>query len=257
MVEANSVIPLYKQIVRALSDSIANGTYRPGDKLPTEAELIEQFGVSRITVRSAIKEMEDAGLVERARGKGTFVSSDTQMYAADDRESFTHSCQLAGKQASTRVLAMGWDFPSLRDAKFLGVDDTQKVLRSRRLRLVDDKPTMLETNSYSAVLSFLEHESLEDSLMAVLDRQGIKMGPNTRTLEVCYASELEAAYLNVELESPLLLLQPLSRHSLLPARLQAFHTLHRILHHPHFQFRNVDISSLHFPIVRPHVVFAS
>ena len=55
MVEANSVIPLYKQIVRALSDSIANGTYRPGDKLPTEAELIEQFGVSRITVRSAIK----------------------------------------------------------------------------------------------------------------------------------------------------------------------------------------------------------
>ena len=155
MVEANSVIPLYKQIVRALSDSIANGTYRPGDKLPTEAELIEQFGVSRITVRSAIKEMEDAGLVERARGKGTFVSSDTQMYAADDRESFTHSCQLAGKQASTRVLAMGWDFPSLRDAKFLGVDDTQKVLRSRRLRLVDDKPTMLETNSYSAALSFL------------------------------------------------------------------------------------------------------
>lgn len=130
MVEANSVIPLYKQIVRALSDSIANGTYRPGDKLPTEAELIEQFGVSRITVRSAIKEMEDAGLVERARGKGTFVSSDTQMYAADDRESFTHSCQLAGKQASTRVLEMGWDFPSLRDAKFLGVDDTQKVLRS-------------------------------------------------------------------------------------------------------------------------------
>lgn len=170
MVEANSVIPLYKQIVRALSDSIANGTYRPGDKLPTEAELIEQFGVSRITVRSAIKEMEDAGLVEKARGKGTFVSSDTQMYAADDRESFTHSCQLAGKQASTRVLAMGWDFPSLRDAKFLGVDDIQKVLRSRRLRLVDDKPTMLETNSYSAVLSFLEHESLEDSLMAVLDR---------------------------------------------------------------------------------------
>ena len=116
MVEANSVFPLYKQIVRALSDSIANGTYRPGDKLPTEAELIEQFGVSRITVRSAIKEMEDAGLVERARGKGTFVSSDTQMYAADDRESFTHSCQLAGKQASTRVLEMGWDFPSLRDA---------------------------------------------------------------------------------------------------------------------------------------------
>ena len=127
------------------------------------------------------------------------------MYAADDRESFTHSCQLAGKQASTRVLAMGWDFPSLRDAKFLGVDDTQKVLRSRRLRLVDDKPTMLETNSYSAALSFLEHESLEDSLMAVLDRQGIKMGPNTRTLEACYASELEAAYLNVELDSPLLL----------------------------------------------------
>ena len=85
MVEANSVIPLYKQIVRALSDSIANGTYRPGDKLPTEAELIEQFGVSRITVRSAIKEMEDAGLVERARGKGTFVAEiNSNGYEAQD-----------------------------------------------------------------------------------------------------------------------------------------------------------------------------
>ena len=85
MVEANSVVPLYKQIVRALSDSIANGTYRPRDKLPTEAELIEQFGVSRITVRSAIKEMEDAGLVERARGKGTFVAEiNSNGYEAQD-----------------------------------------------------------------------------------------------------------------------------------------------------------------------------
>ena len=85
MVEANIVIPLYKQIVRALSDSIANGTYRPGDKLPTEAELIEQFGVSRITVRSAIKEMEDAWLVERARGKGTFVAEiNSNGYEAQD-----------------------------------------------------------------------------------------------------------------------------------------------------------------------------
>ena len=73
---ANSAIPLYKQIVRYLDTQIKAGIYGPGDKLPTENELMEKFGVSRITVRSAVKELEDAGIVVRVRAKGTFVSSD-------------------------------------------------------------------------------------------------------------------------------------------------------------------------------------
>ena len=206
MIEANSIVPLYKQIVLSLRDDIAAGKYRPGDKLPSEAELMYEFGVSRITVRSAVKELEESGLVVRARGKGTFVSSgDKLVYAADDQESFSRSCQLSGKTASTQVIELSFTYPTLRDAKFLGVDDTVRVLRSRRLRSVDGEPTLLETNCYSDALSFLVNEDLTGSLMEVLESHGIGLGRNVRTLEVCFATDYEASCLNVEEGSPLLL----------------------------------------------------
>lgn len=206
MIEANSVIPLYKQIVFSLRDDITGGKYRAGDKLPSETELMEFFGVSRITVRAAIKELEEAGMVVRARGKGTFVSSgDKLIYAADDQESFSRSCQLSGKVASTQVIELSFTFPTLRDAKFLGVSETTEVLRSRRLRSVDGVPTLLETNSYSDALAFLVNEDLSGSLMEVLEQHGVALGHNIRTLEVCFATDYEASCLDVEEGSPLLL----------------------------------------------------
>lgn len=69
MVKVESAVPLYKQIVHDLVSRIESGVYSEGDKLPTETELMEEYGVSRITVRSAIKELEDADIVERT-GEG-------------------------------------------------------------------------------------------------------------------------------------------------------------------------------------------
>ena len=119
---------------------------------------MEEYGVSRITVRSAIKELEDADIVERTRGKGTFVTTTRNAYAADDQESFTHSCIQENKKPSTVVLEVAWIYPTLRDVRFLQVQEDENILQTRRLRLVDGVPTMLETNSYTPSLAFLEHE---------------------------------------------------------------------------------------------------
>ncbi|WP_085830659.1 GntR family transcriptional regulator [Collinsella vaginalis] len=202
---ANSAIPLYKQIVRYLDTQIKAGIYGPGDKLPTENELMEKFGVSRITVRSAVKELEDAGIVVRVRAKGTFVSSDRDMYAADDRESFSCSCRMAGKEPSTRLLSLEWVYPNLRDRKFFHIEEDESILKSRRLRFVDGEPTMLETNSYGASLAFLEHENLEGSIFEILNARCVALGSNLRTVEVCYATKLESTHLGVKEGSALLL----------------------------------------------------
>ena len=119
MVKVESAVPLYKQIVHDLVSRIESGVYSEGDKLPTETELMEEYGVSRITVRSAIKELEDADIVERTRGKGTFVTTTRNAYAADDQESFTHSCIQENKKPSTVVLEVAWIYPTLRDVRFL------------------------------------------------------------------------------------------------------------------------------------------
>ena len=193
MVKVESAVPLYKQIVHDLVSRIESGVYSEGDKLPTETELMEEYGVSRITVRSAIKELEDADIVERTRGKGTFVTTTRNAYAADDQESFTHSCIQENKKPSTVVLEVAWIYPTLRDVRFLQVQEDENILQTRRLRLVDGVPTMLETNSYTP------------SLLEVLGRRHIELGNNERTLQVCFASAYEAEHLNVKPGSALLL----------------------------------------------------
>jgi GntR family transcriptional regulator len=66
-------VPLHRQLFLVLHDEISRGTLQPGDPLPTEQSLCEQFGVSRITVRRALGDLTDAGLVERRQGVGSFV----------------------------------------------------------------------------------------------------------------------------------------------------------------------------------------
>jgi len=191
MVNVESSVPLYKQIVHNLTRQIEEGAYCDGDKLPTEAELMDRFGVSRITVRAAIKELADAEIVERTRGKGTFVTLRRQSYAADDRESFTRSCMMAGKKPSTVVLEAVWTYPSLRDMRFLKVQDDENIFQSRRLRLVDGEPTVLETNNYAPVLGFLEREDLSESLLNILGKHRISLGANERAREVWCAGACE------------------------------------------------------------------
>ena len=68
-------LPLYERVRQALAASIADGTYQPGDRLPSESRLAEDLGVNRLTVRRAIEELARAGIVESRQGSGTFVSA--------------------------------------------------------------------------------------------------------------------------------------------------------------------------------------
>jgi GntR family transcriptional regulator len=68
------IIPLYSRVSSILQNKIISGQYEPGDKLPTEDELVQYFEVSKITVRNALSLLESEGLITRIRGKGTFVA---------------------------------------------------------------------------------------------------------------------------------------------------------------------------------------
>ena len=68
--------PLYDQVFDQIKDMIRSGTYRTGDQLPSEKELMERMGVSRVTVRQALRLLADAGIIETRKGKGSIVSVD-------------------------------------------------------------------------------------------------------------------------------------------------------------------------------------
>src|SRR5690349_1346094 len=68
---------LYEQIVQQIEESILKGALKPGDQLPAERELAQNFGVSRTAVREAVKALREKGLVEAYSGRGTFITNGT------------------------------------------------------------------------------------------------------------------------------------------------------------------------------------
>src|SRR5947209_16970998 len=68
---------LYEQIVQQIEESILKGALKPGDQLPAERELAQNFGVSRTAVREAVKALREKGLVEAYSGRGTFITDGT------------------------------------------------------------------------------------------------------------------------------------------------------------------------------------
>ena len=136
--------PLYDQLVDLLSDTIQNEMH-PGDALPSERDLAETYGLSRTTVRLAMSELEELGLVTRKHGKGTFVSS----VSRDTTDlmgtySFTDQMRSLGRVPHTEVI----DFEVREASKFVAQNMDlrlgEAVFRMRRLRTADGVPMMLE-----------------------------------------------------------------------------------------------------------------
>nr|WP_281417429.1 phosphonate metabolism transcriptional regulator PhnF [Plastoroseomonas hellenica] len=82
---------LWLQVKTALAAEIEGGAWRPGERLPTEPELMERFGVSRFTVRQAIASLERRGLVRAEQGRGTFVHRDLLAYPISSRTRFSRN----------------------------------------------------------------------------------------------------------------------------------------------------------------------
>lgn len=75
--ETEAVLPKHEQIRRSLTDAITSGQYQPGQRLPSESELVKAFGASRPTVNRALRELQLTGLIERRAGSGSYVNTDT------------------------------------------------------------------------------------------------------------------------------------------------------------------------------------
>ena len=102
----DSDIPLYSQLVGIIKQNISSGKLGVGDLLPSESELCRAMGISRNTVRQAIGELEEEGLVVRKRGKGTFVA-DPNARGKYGRYSFTTEISSVGKIPSSTMVDFG------------------------------------------------------------------------------------------------------------------------------------------------------
>lgn len=193
---------LYEQLTNIIRGAITDGTLGVGDMLPSESELCAHYGVSRSTVRQAMAELEQSGLVIRQRGKGSFVSQPKVMRSLQNLYSFTDEIAAAGLEPTVRVIAFELITPGEEIRQKLALtDEEEKVFSITRLRCAGVEPLSLEMALIPQRLApFLTQELVEaGSLYKTLaSRTGMQITHADETYEAALLGENEAAILGTE-----------------------------------------------------------
>lgn len=198
-------LPLYYRIKQDLLAAMESRELQPGDRLPSERELTERYGVSRMTVRHAIGHLEQEGFVRRVQGKGSFVSPAKLEQTLVGLTSFTEEMKRRGLEPSTQVISVE-TVCSERIAAQLSLPASEPLYALQRLRLAGGEPMELE-QLYLPVhmVPGLPDLDLTGSLYELLLQQyGIRLTNALQTLEAVLADEPEAEILQVPVGSSLL-----------------------------------------------------
>jgi GntR family transcriptional regulator len=131
---------LYHQILLGLTEQIESGEIGVGDRLPSEADLVSDFGVSRTTARRALDELRRQGLVRREPGRGTFLASPRLRSNLAYLHSFTEEIERWGYTPGARLVSREERAADEDVAARLEIEVGEKVLFVRRLRLADERP---------------------------------------------------------------------------------------------------------------------
>lgn len=152
--------PLWRSIADALTNDIASGRYRPGDRLPTEAELSARFGVNRHTVRRGLAALAEAGLTHARRGAGVFVAQSPTDYPIGRRVRFHQNIRAAGRLPAKKMLLVETRAADPREAELLRLAPGTEVLVSEGISLADDQPVAL----FRSIFPVTRLPGLQDSL---------------------------------------------------------------------------------------------
>jgi GntR family transcriptional regulator len=211
MVRKTNGVPLYVQV-----REILRGEYSqlpPRTAIPTELELIERFGVSRITLRKAVDDLVVDGLLERHQGRGTFTSVPKLTHELNAISSWTEQLRALGYNPRTAQRICSEISPPRRVAHALGLAPTENVMMLRRTRLAGEEPLSLMTNYIPSRLvpNFSQESESAESLYELLERR-YSLVPDRAidTVETRSATDEEAETLCVEPWSPILVVTRLS-----------------------------------------------
>jgi GntR family transcriptional regulator len=193
--------PRYHEIEQALRERADR--LDPDSPLPSEAQLCEEFGVSRMTARAAVQRLVQDGLVYRVPGRGTFVAAARANRTAGHILSFSDEMRRKGRVPSSRVIERRQRRATEVEERRLGVRD---VVVLRRVRLADGKPLVLEQAVFPAdrVSDTLEGDLEHESLFETLVTAGLVPTSGTAALAAEAATAEDARLLRVRKGAPLL-----------------------------------------------------
>jgi GntR family transcriptional regulator len=208
-----SPLPYYQQLYAILRDQIVSGDWKPGDMLPSEKELIEQYEISRITVRQALEKLVEEGLIYRRRGLGTFVAVPGIEQSLNRIVSFTEDMRRRGLHPGTQVLSAKAVPATVDIAEKLQASPGEELARFERLRLADGEPLSIEISHLVLRLcpGILEHDYAQRPLREELEqRHGIYLVRAQQTIRAVAAGKEIAVQLSVPNNAPLFYIERVS-----------------------------------------------
>lgn len=210
IIDPNDFLPRYYQLANILRENIANGKFGPHQPIPSERQLETLYSVSRTTIRQAIDLLVRQGFLYREHGRGTFVSPQKLQKGISELTSFSEDMKQRGLTPGQKILDIGYVPPPEKVRQRLELPaGCEQVLRIERLRLGDDVPMGLQISYYNLPeeASITRQELEEYGSIYRLLQEKFHLIPTEadETLEVTLATPPEAALLQIEPGSPLLL----------------------------------------------------
>lgn len=178
MIDKSSPIPVYFQLKNDLVKKIAHGDWKHGECIASERELCEIYSVSRMTIRQAIGELVQEGILKRLKGKGTYVCEQT--VKQQDMMSFTEMIKQTGRELETEVVQFDViDTPDDMQDTFM----LDKIYKIERRRIVDEECIAVETVFIPVdYCGHINKEMLKGSLYNILERFGYSINNSTSSI---------------------------------------------------------------------------
>lgn len=199
--------PIWRSIANTLQTEIAQELYRPGDKLPTEAELADRFGVNRHTVRQGLASLAEAGIVHTRRGSGVFVAARPTDYALGPRVRFHQNVAASGRTPSRRITRLETRPASTAEAAALALASGDLVHVIDGISLADGQPLALFSSVFPAARlpGLLTAMDTQNSVTTALAACGVTDYTRFETrLTAKLADGLQALALHIQPGAPIL-----------------------------------------------------
>ncbi len=227
-------LPMYYRIQQAILEQIQSGRLHQGTLLPSEAELAQQYQVSRITAKRALDELVRLGRAYRQQGRGTFVAQ-PRIREISGFRSFSEDISARGFTPSSEILEFKEIVPDPAVSSRLQQKEGEKVFLLKRLRLADQEPVAIETAYLPCSLcpGLLQEDLARNSLYAYLrEKHQIVPTWGDAEIEAAMASKEEARLLKITGRIPVLLIRRVT----FAANFQAIETVDSLYRSDRFTF---------------------
>ncbi len=200
--------PFYEKVKQAISEKIAAGVWRPHDRIPSEAELVAQFGFSRMTINRALRELTDEGVLVRLQGVGTFVAEPKGQSALFEIRSIADEIAARNHQHHCEVLVLEETQASAEQAIELNVTEGTRIFHSVMVHYENDIPVQIEDRCVNAerIPDYLSQDYTQTTPHAYLSLVA-PLTEGEHIVEAVRATPQECELLRIKEHDPCLLIR--------------------------------------------------